>query len=135
MPLIFEANYTPIAAAGTDNHKQHVAKLLASLMCSSDEIIPELSSIKYEDEPMEIMKEEMIKKMEEDEDMLLAMPAELNIKSYRIELGEAEELSYDALVRLLENGKNIKSKSFKEIHTKAITRMAVMGSEKVRSSK
>lgn len=134
MPSAFGTNYTPIAAAGTDNHIQHVAKLLATQLCSSDVVIPDLKFIKQDDdESMEGIKEETIKA--EEDDIFLAQPAELNLKNCHIDPIEAEELSLDALIRILDTSKIVLSKQFKEIHTKAITKMAVMCSDNFRESK
>jgi len=135
MPLAFSANYTPISAAGTDGHIQHVAKLLATQICCSDIDIPDLKFImQNEDEPMEGIKEEKdTLKMEED-DMFLAQPTELNLTNCHIDPTEAEDLSLDALLRILDTSKIILSKQFKEIHIKAITKMAVMCSDDFRNS-
>lgn len=133
MPSAFGTNYTPISAAGTDSHIQHVAKLLATQICCSDLVIPDLKYIKQDDEELtEEIKEETIK-MEED-DMFLSQQAELNLKNCHIDPIEAEELSLDALLRILDTSKIVMSKQFKEIHTKAITKMAVMCSGNFRNS-
>lgn len=133
MPLTFGINYTPISAAGTDNHVQYVAKLLATQLCSSDIDIPDLKSLKLdEDESVEGIKEDPIKI--EEEDMFLAQPAELNLNNCHIDPIEAEELSHDALLRILDTSKIVLSKQFKEIHIKAITKMAVMCSDDFRNS-
>lgn len=134
MPSAFVTNYVPIAAAGTDSHIKHVAKLLATQICSSDIIIPDLKYMTQDDdESMEGIKEEMIKI--EEEDMLLAQPAELNIDNCHIDPIEAEELSIDALIRVLDTSKIVLSKQFKEVHIKAITKVAVMCSDNYRNSK
>lgn len=133
MPSAFGTNYTPTPAAGTDSHIQFVAKLLATNICCSDAVIPDLKYIKQDDESKEGIKEET-SKMEED-DMFLAQPAELNLKNCHIDPIEAEELSLDALLRILDTSKIVFSKQFKEIHTKAITKMAVMCSDDFRNSK
>lgn len=139
MPTAFVANYTPIAAAGTDSHIQHVARLLAALICCSDIAIPGLKYIKKEDdgksssEFTDGKKEELIKV--EDEDMTLNQPADLNLSNCLIDPTEAEELSLDALLRILDTSKIVLSKQFKEVHTKAITKIAVMCSDDFRNSK
>lgn len=134
MPSAFGTNYTPIAAAGTDNHIQHVAKLLATHICCSDVVIPDIKFIKPDDdEPMEGIKEETVKV--DEEDIFLAQPAELNLKNCHIDPIEAEELSHDALLRILDTSKIVLSKQFKEIHIKSITKMAVMCSDDFRNSK
>lgn len=135
MPSIFGINYTPIAAAGTDIHIQHVAKLLAALICCSDVVIPGLKYIKKDDDESSIdgKKEEIIKM--EDDDMLLNQPAELNLNNCLIDPTEAEELSLDALLRILDTSKIVLSKQFKEVHIKAITKIAVMCSDDFRNSK
>lgn len=133
MPSAFGINYTPIAAAGTDHHIQHVAKLLATQICCSDVVIPDLKYTKQEDDELEGIKEETIKA--EDEDIFLAQPVELNLKNCHIDPIEAEELSLDALLRILDTSKIVLSKQFKEIHIKAITKMAVMCSDDFRNSK
>lgn len=133
MPSSFGINYTPITAAGTDSHIQHVAKLLATQICCSDVIIPDLKCIKQNDDPVEGIKEETIK-FEED-DMFLAQAAELNLNNCHIDPIEAEELSLDALLRILDTSRIVLSKQFKEIHIKAITKMAVMCSNDFRNSK
>lgn len=136
MPSVFEQNYTPITAAGTDGHIQHVAKLLASQICSSNLIIPDLNNMKYENiKPMEIIKEELLKKTEEDDDLFLSMPAELNLKSYRVDLMDAEDLSHDSLCRILDRGKMPTTKLFKEILNKAVTRIAITSNDRFRNSK
>lgn len=133
MPSAFGTNYTPITAAGTDSHIEHVAKLLATQICVSDVVIPDLKFIKQDDDELsEGVKEEM--KMEED-DLFLAQPVELNLKNCHIDPIEAEELSLDALLRILDTSKIVLSKQFKEIHIKAITKMAVMCSDDFRNSK
>lgn len=133
MPSAFGTNYTPTPAAGTESHIQLVAKLLATHICSSDVVIPDLKYIKQdEDESKEGIKEETIR-MEED-DIFLAQPAELNLKNCHIDPIEAEELSLDALLRILDTSKIVFSKQFKEIYTKAITKMAVMCSDDFRNS-
>jgi len=134
MPPFFGTNYTPISAAGTDSHIQHVAKLLATQMCSSEVEIPDFkyNIIELEDGSKEGIKEETLKL--EEEDMFLAQPAELNLKNCQIDPIEAEELSLDALLRILDTSKIVVSKQFKEIHTKAITKMAVMCSDVFRNS-
>uniref|UniRef100_A0A2S2QQH0 Symplekin n=1 Tax=Sipha flava TaxID=143950 RepID=A0A2S2QQH0_9HEMI len=133
MPSAFETNYTPISAAGTDCHKQYVAKLLATLLCSSDVVIPDLKYIKQDDDELvDGIKEETLKM--EEEDILLAQPAELNLKNCHIDPIEAEELSLDALLRILETSKIIKSKQLREIHTKVITKMAVICSDDFRNT-
>jgi len=134
MPSAFVANYTPIAAAGTDSHIKHVAKLLATQICGSDIVIPDLKFITHDnDELMEGIKEEKIKM--EEEDLLLALPAELNMSNCQIDPIEAEELSIDALLRILDTSKIILSKQFKQVHIKAITKVAVMCSDDYRNSK
>lgn len=133
MPLTFSANYTPISAAGTDSHIQHVAKLLATQICCLNIDIPDLKFIKLDgDELMEGVQEETTKI--DEEDMLLAQPAELNLKNCHIDPTEAEELSLDALLRILDTSKIVLSKPVKEVHTKAITKMAVMCSDDFRNS-
>lgn len=133
MPSAFGTNYTPITAAGTDSHIEHVAKLLATQICVMDVIIPDIKFIKqHDDESTEGIKEEM--KMEED-DIFLAQPVELNLKNCYIDPIEAEELSLDALLRILDTSKIVLSKEFKEIHNKAITKMAVICSDDFRNSK
>lgn len=133
MPSAFGINYTPTPAAGTESHIQLVAKMLATHICCSDVVIPDLKYTKQdEDESKEGIKEETIK-MEED-DIFLAQPAELNLKNCHIDPIEAEELSLDALLRILDTSKIVFSKQFKEIHTKAITKMAVMCSDDFRNS-
>ncbi|VVC29902.1 Armadillo-type fold,Symplekin C-terminal,Symplekin/Pta1, N-terminal,Armadillo-like [Cinara cedri] len=133
MPLAFSANYSPIAAAGTDNHIQHVAKLLATQLCCSDVVIPGLQYIKKEDYEFIDEKNEEIIKMEDD-DMLLNQPAELNLENCLIDPTEAEELSLDALLRILDTSKIVLSKQFKEVHTKAITKIAVMCGDDYRNT-
>lgn len=139
MPSAFVANYTPIAAAGTDHHIQHVAKLLAALICCSDIVIPGLKYIKKDDdgksssELTDGKKEDIIKT--EDEDMTLNQPADLNLNNCLIDPTEAEELSLDALLRILDTSKIVLSKQFKEVHTKAITKIAVMCGDDFRNSK
>lgn len=133
MPSAFVTNYTPIAAAGTDSHIKHVAKLLATQICGSDIVIPDLKYINQNDESLEGVKEEMIKM--EEEDILLAQPAELNTNNCQIDPTEAQELSNDALLRVLDTSKIVLSKQFKEVHIKAITKVAVMCSDNFRDSK
>lgn len=133
MPSYFGINYTPIAAAGTYNHIQHVAKLLATQICCSDFIIPDLKFIKQSDDEMEGIKEETIQT--EEDDMFVAQTAELNLNNCDIDPIEAEELSLDALLRILDTGRIVFSKQFKEIHIKAITKMAVICSDNFRNSK
>lgn len=133
MPSHFGINYTPIAAAGTDNHIQHVAKLLATQICCSDFIIPDLKFIKQNyDEPMEGIKEETIQT--EEDDLFVSQTTELNLNNCDIDPIEAEEVSLDALLRILDTGRIIFSKQFKEIHIKAITKMAVMCNDNFRNS-
>lgn len=133
MPSSFGTNYTPTSAAGTDNHIQYVAKLLATQLCCSDVVISDLKYIKPDDdESVDGIKEETLKIEEED---LLAQPADLNLINCHIDPIEAEELSLDALLRILETSKIIKSKQFREIHTKVITKMAVICSDDFRNSK
>lgn len=134
LPSAFVTNYTPIAAAGTDSHIKHVAKLLATQICGSDIVIPDLKYItRNDDESLEGVKEEIIKM--EEEDILLAQPAELNMNNCQIDPTEAEELSIDALLRVLDTSRIVLSKQFKEVHIKAITKVAVMCSDDFRNSK
>lgn len=134
MPSTFGTNYTPFSAVGTDNHIQYVAKLLATQLCRSDVVIPDIKYIKQDDdELLDGIKEETLKI--EEEDILLAQPAELNLENCHIDPIEAEELSLDALLRILETSKIIMSKQLREIHTKVITKMAVICSDDFRNSK
>ncbi|XP_022182755.1 symplekin [Myzus persicae] len=132
MPSAFITNYTPIAAAGTDSHIKHVAKLLATQICGSDIFIPDLKYItQNDDESLEGVKEEIVKM--EEEDILLAQPAELNMNNCHIDPTEAEDLSTDALLRVLDTSEIVLSKQFKEVHIKAITKVAVMCSDDYRN--
>ncbi|XP_050547676.1 symplekin-like, partial [Daktulosphaira vitifoliae] len=131
MPLYFQSNYTPITAAGTDSQIKNLADLLSNQICTSNLSLPELNECKSEKiETIEMIKEELLKKNDDEENLFLSMPAELNVKCCRIDPSEAEELSHDALLRILDTGKLIMSKPFKDIHNKVITRMAVMCNDK-----
>lgn len=133
MPSAFGTNYTPISASGTDSHIQHVAKLLATQICCSDIVIPDLKYVKQDDEELtEGMKEDTTNM--ENDDMFLSQQAELNLKNCHIDSVEAEELSLDALLRILDTGKIVLSKQFKEIHTKVISKMTFMCSGNFRNS-
>lgn len=132
MPSAFAANYTPISATDSDTNLQCIAKLLATQICNSDVVIPDLKYTKKDNESTDGTKEET--KLEED-DIFLAQPAELNLKNYHIDPAEAEELSMDALLRILDASKLNLSKQFKKVHIKAITKMAVLCSDSFRDSK
>jgi len=132
MPSTFGTNYSPISIVDSDTNMQYVAKLLATHICSSDIVIPDLKYPKKDNESIDGIKEETT--MEED-DIFLAQPAELNLKNCHIDPIEAEELSLDALLRILDTSNIVLSKQFKKIHIKAITKIAVMCSDDFRNSK
>ncbi|XP_050439489.1 symplekin [Adelges cooleyi] len=135
MPSSFQSNYTPISAAGTDSQIKHLAEILTAQVCSSNVPIPELNTCKLHDtEASEIIKEGIIKNNDNEENMFLSMPAELNVKMYRIDSTEAEKLAHDALLRILGTGKLVMSKTCKEIRLKAISRMAVMCNDDFRNT-
>lgn len=132
MPSAFGTNYVPISTADSDTNLQYVAKLLATHICGSDVVIPDLKYTKKDIESMDGTKEET--QVEED-DIFLTQPAELNLENCLIDPAEAADLSLDALLRILDTNQIILSKQFKQIHIKAVTKMAVICSDDFRNSK